>query len=671
MSALRLLISVSILLASSGASAEVYHSVPLSELKFAEGTLPAAPDAIVLGFSARHELTMDFMFPYVVCPDAGEAYFHAPSGNQYDLAGRINNLASGRICIRTTSDAPQSGLLFFPKSDGSGMVRLTFTTPPARKDQGLAKAEYWIAKRDHYRRLLSLNVPGSAWYRHELRVAEAALGATVPTEPVEDWRRIWMPGSRDAMLDETFSLFSGGRAVSENLQLDRQLQVTPATAETVALDSIPGITVRAYDWRALLSGATPETDALAQFIPEDQHALFFPSFAAMLSLMDTADKRATPLLYLLESRAEDAGTRARYERQLCLATDALSRLLGPQLVASVAFTGSDPYLRVGSDVAVLFEAKDAPALRAALLARHAASAGAYPAAKPVDGQVVGVAYKGLVSPDRAVSSYVATVTGAVVVTNSLAQLERILNTAVGSTKSLAAVDEYRYFRRRYAKSDPTETAFLVLSDATIRRWCGPRWRIGASRRTRAAAVLSELTAAHLPEMATGAAKEGPLPDEKVSGAGNLSMTSSGVSSSIYGNLAFMTPILELPLEKVTDEEARAYGRFRDNYQRNWRAYFDPIALRFSLSPGRDAFDLSVRPLIASSQYREFLEVVAGSTLSAGAGDPHPESIFHFVLSVSPEARQARQWSNMGTALVPELGSDAFGWFRRLAQPLFG
>ena len=36
----------------------------------------------------------------------------------------------------------------------------------------------------------------------------------------------------------------------------------------------------------------------------------------------------------------------------------------------------------------------------------------------------------------------------------------------------------------------------MITDATIRRWCGPEWRIGASRRTRAAAAIAELQARH-------------------------------------------------------------------------------------------------------------------------------------------------------------------------------
>jgi Nif-specific regulatory protein len=57
--------------------------------------------------------------------------------------------------------------------------------------------------------------------------------------------------------------------------------------------------------------------------------------------------------------------------------------------------------------------------------------------------------------------------------------------------------EYRFFRNQYRLGDPNETALAFLSDATIRRWCGPQWRIADSRRTRARAVLAELQASQL------------------------------------------------------------------------------------------------------------------------------------------------------------------------------
>ena len=53
----------------------------------------------------------------------------------------------------------------------------------------------------------------------------------------------------------------------------------------VDLTDLTGITVREMDWTALLKDAQPDLDALARYIPADQHALFFPSFNAMARMI--------------------------------------------------------------------------------------------------------------------------------------------------------------------------------------------------------------------------------------------------------------------------------------------------------------------------------------------------------------------------------------------------
>src|SRR5207244_11802191 len=123
-----------------------------------------------------------------------------------------------------------------------------------------------------------------------------------------------------------------------------------------------------------------------------------------------------------------------------------------------------------------------------------------PAVKAVSGEMQGVAYAGVVSPDRSISSYVAMLDDVVFVSNSLYQLGCLIDTAKGKKPALASQDEYIYFRNRYRRGEKGESAFVILTDATIRRWCGPRWRIGNARRTRVAAALAEVQAAHLNEI---------------------------------------------------------------------------------------------------------------------------------------------------------------------------
>ena len=72
-----------------------------------------------------------------------------------------------------------------------------------------------------------------------------------------------------------------------------------------------------------------------------------------------------------------------------------------------------------------------------------------------------------------------------------------------SSSRLVDAPEYRFFRTRYPRGADGETALLILTDATIRRWCGPRWRIASSRRVRTAAALAEMQAANLAAIVAG------------------------------------------------------------------------------------------------------------------------------------------------------------------------
>src|SRR5262249_32984899 len=161
-------------------------------------------------------------------------------------------------------------------------------------------------------------------------------------------------------------------------------------------------------------------------------------------------------------------------------------------------------------------------------------------------------FHSFLSPDRKMSSYVARLDNTIVVTNSRQQLDRLVDVSSGDAKSLADLPEYKFFRTRYARGDAAESALIFISDATIRRWCGPQWRIAASRRPRARAVLAELQASQLESLVRQKVEPGPIhTDLPILGGGEIRLNRDGVFSSVYGSLDFMTPIGEMPLDEVT------------------------------------------------------------------------------------------------------------------------
>ncbi len=640
-----------LLLATQAGAEDRYYVVQVAELKFREGELPANWERGPFGF--RYHQRAGAMLPYAVLDGAGEIYL--------DRANRVRNgnQVAARLAVRAPQGADVSGRLFVPKSDASGMVALKFTIP-AEAGKAEDRNAFLDVKRAHYQDLFNRNLAGAAWFRHQVRDANQQLGR--PLDDGQRNRRRFFGTNRGNELEDTFALVSGGRAVSENLQLDRVLPQAATGDANVPLASIQGITVREFNWDALTKDIDPQLDPLAALIPDDQHALLFPSFQSVLDMIDNADAQGTPVLRMADPRAEDAGTRERYQRQLCLPLGQLERLFGPQLIASVAVTGGDPYLRTGTDVGVLFQATNADALRNVLEARQALARKDFPAAQPVAGELLGVPYRGVRSEDRAVCSYLAALDNTIVVTNSPVQLERIVRVFKGGAPSLAALPEFKFFRHRYALGANGETALLVISDKTIRRWCGPRWRIATSRRTRAVAVMSELQAQQLDHLVAA-----NLPDDTLKSThwlpevDHFEVTPSGLSSSVYGTLEFQTPISELDFQYATVQESNFYNRWRDGYQRNWSNFFDPIAVQFSVLQDKLAADLTVMPLIANTQYTSMIAVSKGAAIDADQGDPHAGALLHAALSLNVDSQLMKQASIMATQFAPQIRVNPLAW----------
>jgi len=439
--------------------------------------------------------------------------------------------------------------------------------------------------------------------------------------------------------EDAYELFSGGRAVAENLRLDRVLEISEKADRTIPIGTLPGIDIEELDWTERLEGTDPELDPLAAWIPADQHGLFFPSLESLEAVLDEAARSGTPVLRMVEPRSEDARTRSFYERQLGIEVAGLGELLGPQEVTSLALTGSDPFLRTGTDLALLFQCRDAGQVLQRLRKNQAeAFEDSGTGAWPEHGELGGLTFQGYRSPDRLASGFTARHQDVVILTNSAAQLRRLAAVIGEPETALATTPEYRFFRTRYPRANRAESAFLLLSDATIRRWGSPKWRIGAARRTLAASLLADRQARRIQDQ-----------------------TSELVSSEEYGTLAFLTPIAELQIDLVSQQEANAYDQFRNRYQHAWRAFFDPIAAVLELSPERTALDLSVLPLTESTDYGEMIELTRGVSLKPASGDPHADTLLHWVMALNPRSDPILGLESELSTMTPGLSVNPLAW----------
>ncbi len=238
----------------SAVAEDAFYIVPLQKLTLTDGKLPPNVPSIGAWQTA--------VFAPRAIVEGGEAYFgDASPGNAVPGSGPANALA-----IRLPRGQEVKGQLFLARTKAEPGAIVSFKLPADVKEA--KRDEFLRVKKRHYERLQSVNAPGAAWFRHQARVIGKQLGEASPSG------RAGASGVFPGDLIDTYSLFSGGRALSENLQLDRLLPAitVPATG-MVDVNSVEGITVEEFDWKEKTQGLQPQLDPLTAAIPFDQHAL--------------------------------------------------------------------------------------------------------------------------------------------------------------------------------------------------------------------------------------------------------------------------------------------------------------------------------------------------------------------------------------------------------------
>ena len=644
-------------------NAESFLTLKVSDLTFKGGEKPSSnidsTQPYALKYSRSLKMWLPSNLPYCRTQDASEAFLsfkQLANSSQNGVRFSSDDLV---LCFHNPKSKVQGKLFLYQDKVGWRPFSFTFEKKNRVREQK-SEEEYLTYRITRYQWLQDLQGPGSAWYRHNVnrdrnRLAEIRKEPKTPTHTHQN-RALIRPALSNE-LENSMDLFSGGRAISENLQLDRELRLSSDEQNrTIPVSSIPGITIEEIPWKKWMKAEKPQLDPIASILPHDQHAFILSSYASMLEVMDEAT-RGTPLLRLSEERAESARSKEKYSQQLCLPVDELSQIFGPKLISTVAITGSDPFIRTGTSLAVIFEAKKKQALIAALTMRRMEAQKKYKGANPVSGKIPQSQksnYVGLITKDRSIRTFVSSFDHFVVVTNSMDQLIQIARVFEQKNQSLASLDEYHFFRQRYPIiPEGKEDAFLIITDATIRRWCGAEWRIGASRRIRAASSLAELQA----RVESGA----PLNAKEFPELGKVSVIDGVVQSSKFGNLTFLKSVNELDIQKITPAEKKAYEFFRNRYQRHWSEYFDPICAQVSIDNGEIRVDLSILPLIAGTDYRQMIQMVGGVKLKPDAGDPHDETVFHWVSAIDMNSPRFKQAGNFAAIMAPSLGVGAFSW----------
>jgi hypothetical protein len=408
-----------------------------------------------------------------------------------------------------------------------------------------------------------------------------------------------------------------------------------AKPERLPVATLAGPAIKSHPWTQLLAGQTPQISRLAKSVPADYYFIEFQSVNKLLEAAETTDLWGAHLLNQASQEARKSPIVERLKKQLAIETDPLLRPLYDQVVQAVAITGSDPFVREGSDVTVLLQFRLPELLKPRLDGFLANAEKTRPDAVRTIGNYLGMDYVHVATPDRHINVFSAYPAADLHVrSNSLTALQRVLEAINGKTSTGEPVSrlgdsaEFAYIRTLLPAGVKEEDGLIYLSDPFIRHLVGPELKLTERHRLLCynhlrmighSALLYQTEHGKPPdsleELASsgctpGAFNEGKLrcPD---GGTYRLSEDGSTGICTHHGASGLLRPCCEVPVTTVSGDEAREYQAFVQTYNQYWRTYFDPIALRIQISPERYRLETIVLPLIDNSIYTGLATALGG------------------------------------------------------------
>jgi len=437
------------------------------------------------------------------------------------------------------------------------------------------------------------------------------------------------PNELARLMDTT----TGMTSLQETLQTDRALLAAGDEPATVPLADLKPPSFKPHAWAAMTAAlARPvPSEPLAAAAPAAFYYVRFRTLAHFIRLREELDAGIAPALAGMGEVADyDLGP--RYEAELGLRQGPLTKLLGPTVVDDLAVVGSDPYLREGSDLSIVFRVRARPAFEAALAGTLAAFGAAHGGLKSSTVDHQGTPITVTRSNDGVVRRHRATIGGFDIVSNSLTATRRIIDAAAGREPRLADEPDFRYMLARDAATPADVLAYL--GDRFVGEVIGPRQKVLEARRQVALAELSRPGYAALlygwlygrvPASADEIVASGLLRRDELAHAGSerIDWQPARAARSSWGAVGALTPLIDLPaVVKVTPSEKAAYDIFTAGYQSFWRTNIDPVAIRIALSPdghGPLISDVRVLPIITGTEYADMLRTVGHARVELGAG----------------------------------------------------
>ena len=423
---------------------------------------------------------------------------------------------------------------------------------------------------------------------------------------------------------DAMGVLGGRAAIRETLQLQELPQREGHPGKRVfPVANIPGVEVEAHPFEEMLAGREGGRLELAEWVPHDRFLVYFPKTEGLFSLMEGGSDFVFASGATMAGRSASHHLKERYIERIGLSEALLRQFLKAGAVEEMALTAPDLFFIDGTEVTVIMRTGK-PLLTTTALALVGVPPGEGTTVKKNRrGEPVYWSRRGKI----------------LIISTHEKELAASLQAKAKGT-GLGQSAELRYMLTQLPLT--AETVFYVyFSDPFIRRLVSPAVKIGQLRRLQARVELEGATAGallakfdghddqlttNLPFLQSGAYMTKPVtvPD--------LSLSPNGLShSELFGEAGRLHSLWRRPVDKVSPQEKGAYEQYLAAYNRYWRRFFDPIAVRYEKhAGGKHQLETFILPLIENSLYDSLREMLPseeeGAPLQVPLIDPKPVAL---------------------------------------------
>ncbi len=509
---------------------------------------------------------------------------------------------------------------------GDAPLQLTFYTPqprtvtvrPVRDAAGRRRVlEAWWRE---YSRQPGLLAPNSDDYPP---VVENYLTATLARRLnlAMPPRRTGLFGSDNGDLEQAVGLILGTESIRATMQLETLLDAGPrAAAATLPLP--PAIAPPTAPAPEVPEGVAIEPIAL--HVPEECFYVRFGTFVNYLWLSNFQKQWGGDLQNMIALRGINYDLNNKLQRQLSLRETALSKILGPTVIADVALVGSDMFVREGASIGVMFQARNNFLLGSNLRQLRKETLDGVDGATETTVSIGGRDVSYLSTPSGSVRSYYVVDGDYHFVSTSRTLVQRFLEAGAGQG-TLGADVRFRH-ARSVLPLDRNDTVFAYLSDKFFANMIGPAYRVEMTRRMQAAVDIEQIKLARLAAEAEGLVAHSVeeligadlLPANFASRADGSRPVDEGLQivDSLRGGLGSFVPIADVAVERVAPAEQQAYEGFARYYRAQVRQ-MGPIMVgvqRQELGDGLERMTLEMHGApIVRTPYGELADLAGPAT----------------------------------------------------------